>query len=86
MVQDLWTAARRGTVADVRSALTGVVKGNGSNGVDARNVFGVNALHLAVWHNHLPIVRVLLEAGADPDARVRVWSRETLYPFRHDIV
>ncbi|GAQ82051.1 ankyrin repeat family protein / regulator of chromosome condensation (RCC1) family protein [Klebsormidium nitens] len=69
MVQDLWTAARSGTVSDVRSALTGVVRGSGSNGIDARNVFGVNALHLAVWHNHLPIVRALLEAGADPDAR-----------------
>ncbi|KAL5669130.1 hypothetical protein ACJX0J_021351, partial [Zea mays] len=33
------------------------------------NAFGLSALHLATWRNHLPIVRRLLDAGADPDAR-----------------
>ncbi|AQK55127.1 ankyrin repeat family protein / regulator of chromosome condensation (RCC1) family protein [Zea mays] len=37
--------------------------------IDGRNAFGLSALHLATWRNHLPIVRRLLDAGADPDAR-----------------
>uniref|UniRef100_A0A804NV90 Uncharacterized protein n=1 Tax=Zea mays TaxID=4577 RepID=A0A804NV90_MAIZE len=43
-------------------------KKSGGN-IDGRNAFGLSALHLATWRNHLPIVRRLLDAGADPDAR-----------------
>jgi ankyrin repeat protein len=52
----------------VESALV-LLKKSGAS-IDGRNAFGLSALHLATWRNHLPIVRRLLDAGADPDARV----------------
>lgn len=66
--KDLWLAVREGSLADVDSALA-LLKKNGGN-VNARNAFGLTALHIATWRNHVPIVRRLLTAGADPDARV----------------
>lgn len=65
---DLWTAARNGSIQDVDLALALLKKNNGN--VDARSVLGSTALHIAVWRNHIPIVRRLLAAGANPDARV----------------
>jgi len=65
---DLWSAARNSSIQDVDMALTLLKKINGN--VDARSVFGSTALHIAVWRNHIPIVRRLLAAGANPDARV----------------
>lgn len=67
--RDLLAAARDGSVLDVDCAIALVKKTNGN--VDARNAFGSSALHIAVWRNHVPIVRRLIAAGADPDARVR---------------
>ncbi|MCI00866.1 ankyrin repeat domain-containing protein, partial [Trifolium medium] len=37
--------------------------------INVRNTFGLTPLHVAAWRNHVPIVRRLLAAGADPDAR-----------------
>lgn len=66
--KDLWLAVREGSLADVDSTLA-VMKKNGGN-INARNVFGLTPLHIAIWRNHIPIVKRLLAAGADPDARV----------------
>ncbi|KAI3696818.1 hypothetical protein L6452_29388 [Arctium lappa] len=65
--KDLWVVVREGSVVDVDSALV-VLKKNGGN-IDSRNAFGVTPLHVATWRNHTPIVKRLLEAGADPNAR-----------------
>eukprot|EP00249_Psilotum_nudum_P024626 c29240_g3_i1 orf=961-3504(+) len=65
--KDLWANARSGTVHDVEAALILLKRNNGN--VDARNAFGSTALHIAVWRNHVPIVRSLLAAGANPDVR-----------------
>lgn len=64
---DLWFAVREGSLADVDSALA-LLKKNGGN-INARNAFGLTPLHIATWRNHIPIIRRLLAAGADPDAR-----------------
>lgn len=67
-LKDLWLLAREGSLADVDSALVQLKK-NGGN-INSRNSFGLTPLHIATWRNHIPIVRRLLAAGADPDARV----------------
>lgn len=66
--KDLWISIQEGSVADVDSALA-VLKKNGVN-INLRNSFGLTPLHIATWRNNIPIVRRLLAAGADPDARV----------------
>ncbi|EAZ02887.1 uncharacterized protein [Oryza sativa Japonica Group] len=66
-LKDLCLVSKQGSIAEVESALALLKKSGGS--IDGRNVFGLCALHLATWRNHLPIVRRLLDAGADPDAR-----------------
>ncbi|XP_073066819.1 uncharacterized protein [Primulina eburnea] len=65
--KDLLLVAREGSVSDLDLALS-LLKKNGGN-VNARNSFGLTPLHIATWRNHIPIVRRLLEAGADPNAR-----------------
>ena len=65
---DLWAAARNGSIQDVDLVLTKLKRNNGN--VDARSALGSTALHIAVWRNHIPTVRRLLAAGANPDARV----------------
>lgn len=67
-LKDLCLFSKQGSIAEVESALALLKKSGGS--IDGRNTFGLSALHLATWRNHLPIVRRLLDAGADPDARV----------------
>lgn len=66
--KDLWRAVREGSLNDVESGLA-LFKKSGDN-VNLRNTFGLTLLHIATWRNHIPIVRRLLAAGADPDARV----------------
>ena len=66
--QDLWSSTREGSIPGVDSALV-TLKRSGGN-IDAHNAFGSTALHIAVWRNHVPIVRRLLAAGADPNVRV----------------
>jgi len=67
-LKDLCLVSKQGSIAEVESALALLKKSGGT--IDGRNAFGLSALHLATWRNHLPIVRRLLDAGADPDARV----------------
>lgn len=66
--KDLWFAIREGSLVDVDSALATLKKSGGN--INLRNVYGLTPLHIAIWRNHIPIVRRLLAAGADPDARV----------------
>lgn len=71
--KDLWLVVREGSVADVDLALALLKKGGGN--INARNMFGLTPLHVAIWRNHVPIVKRLLAAGADPNARVcYFWS------------
>ncbi|CAA3023844.1 inhibitor of Bruton tyrosine kinase-like isoform X1, partial [Olea europaea subsp. europaea] len=65
--KDLWVAVQEGSVSDVDSILA-LMKKNGGN-INARNSFGLTPLHIATWRNHVPIVRRLLVAGADPNAK-----------------
>ncbi|KAJ6796559.1 Uncharacterized protein M6B38_219120 [Iris pallida] len=65
--KDLWSVSREGSLGELDSALV-LFKKNGGN-IDSRNIFGLTPLHIATWRNHVPIVRRLLAAGADPDAR-----------------
>ncbi|KAJ3707271.1 hypothetical protein LUZ61_010976 [Rhynchospora tenuis] len=67
LVKDLCLVTKQGSLSEFDSALAALKKG-GVN-IDARNGFGLAPLHIATWRNHLPIVRRLLAAGADPDAR-----------------
>lgn len=66
--KDLWLVVREGSLSDVESALVSLKK-NGGN-INSRNTYGLTPLHVAIWRNHIPIVRRLIAAGADPDARV----------------
>lgn len=70
--KDLWSVVREGSVSDVDVALSQLKKLGGN--INARNTFGLAPLHIATWRNHAPIVRRLLEAGADPNARVCLTS------------
>ncbi|KAI3793689.1 hypothetical protein L1987_36309 [Smallanthus sonchifolius] len=65
--KDLCLAVQSGCVVDVDSALV-LLKKNGGN-INSRNAFGLTALHIATWRNHIPIIKRLLAAGADPNAR-----------------
>eukprot|EP00252_Welwitschia_mirabilis_P019140 TRINITY_DN4353_c0_g1_i1.p1 TRINITY_DN4353_c0_g1~~TRINITY_DN4353_c0_g1_i1.p1 ORF type:complete len:1124 (+),score=296.88 TRINITY_DN4353_c0_g1_i1:577-3948(+) len=67
VLQDLWSSAREGSIQDVEAALLKLKKTNGN--VDSKNAFGLTALHIAVWRNHVPIVRRLLAAGADSNIK-----------------
>lgn len=66
--KDLWLVVRDGSLSDVESALASLKKSGGN--INLRNTFGLAPLHVAAWRNHIPIVKRLLAAGADPDARV----------------
>nr|CAD1819673.1 unnamed protein product [Ananas comosus var. bracteatus] len=66
-LKDLWFISKQGSLAELDSALA-LLKKHGGN-IDARNTFGLTPLHIATWRNHVPIVRRLLAAGSDPDAR-----------------
>lgn len=66
--KDLWLVVRNGSLNDVELALASLKKSGGN--INLRNTFGLTPLHVATWRNHIPIVRRLLAAGADPDARV----------------
>nr|KYP72693.1 Inhibitor of Bruton tyrosine kinase [Cajanus cajan] len=65
--KDLWLVVREGSLNDVEVTLTSLKKSGGN--INLRNTFGLTPLHIATWRNHIPIVRRLLAAGADPDAR-----------------
>ncbi|KAK6139748.1 hypothetical protein DH2020_026508 [Rehmannia glutinosa] len=65
--KDVWLVVREGSVSDVDLALS-LLKKSGGN-INARNLFGLTPLHIATRRNHAPVVRRLLEAGADPNAR-----------------
>jgi inhibitor of Bruton tyrosine kinase len=78
LVKDLCLATKQGSLSEFELALAELKK-DGVN-IDARNAFGLTPLHIATWRNHLPIVRRLLEADADPNARV-VYTYKILHIF-----
>jgi ankyrin repeat protein len=51
--------------------------------IDARNLHGETALHYAVTWNSIPIVRLLLERGADVGARKSSATGCPVLPFEH---
>ncbi|KAF7819263.1 Inhibitor of Bruton tyrosine kinase [Senna tora] len=65
--KNVWLVVREGSLNDVELALA-LSKKTGFN-INSRDSFGLTPLHIATWRNHIPIVRRLLAAGADPDAR-----------------
>ncbi|KAG8478870.1 hypothetical protein CXB51_028722 [Gossypium anomalum] len=65
--KDLWLAVREGSLPDVDSVLALLKKAGGN--INSRNSFGLTPLHIATWRNNIPVIRRLLAAGADPDAR-----------------
>ncbi|KAK4770127.1 hypothetical protein SAY87_030659 [Trapa incisa] len=65
--KDLWLFVQEGSLSNVESALVLLKKSGGD--INSRNYFGLTPLHIATWRNHIPIVKRLLAAGADPDAR-----------------
>ena len=66
----LFAAVHNGALREVKASLL-MLKGEGIQ-VDGKNFFGTTALHLAVWKNNIPMVQMLLEAGADPEIKVRL--------------
>lgn len=66
-LKDLCLAVKEGSLADVELALAQLKKSGCC--INSRNPFGLTPLHIATWRNHVPIVKRLLVAGADPDAR-----------------
>lgn len=77
--KDLWVISKQGTVAELDSALL-LLKKNGGN-IDSRNAFGLTPLQIATWRNHVPIVKRLLAAGADPNARVSQFIKSFTMQF-----
>ncbi|TYG46696.1 hypothetical protein ES288_D11G277000v1 [Gossypium darwinii] len=65
--KDLWLTVREGSLPDVDSVLALLKKAGGN--INSRNSFGLTPLHIATWRNNIPVIRRLLAAGADPDAR-----------------
>jgi len=70
LVEELWDAARAGDEARVTAALD-----TGAD-VNARSRYGATALTFAADRGQLPIVRLLLQRGADPNAQ------DTFYKMR----
>lgn len=74
---DLFVVAALGRVEELRSALARA-------DVDARGPGDATPLFLAAWNGHLDAVRLLLEAGADPEALcggVSVWQKVSKHLF-----
>ncbi|KAJ0966364.1 hypothetical protein J5N97_027502 [Dioscorea zingiberensis] len=79
--KDLWVVSQEGSISELDSALS-LLKKNGGN-IDLRNPFGLSALHIATWRNHVPMVKRLLAAGADPNARDGESSWSSLHRALH---
>jgi ankyrin repeat protein len=67
--RNLRVSASRGDVAFVLRLLRG-----GIDPVAAHELTGETALHKAAAMDHLDVMQVLLQAGADPQARLRIPS------------
>lgn len=63
LAERLWDAARRGDVAVVREVLEGGVD------VNATTKYGATALSYACDRGHAEVVQLLLESGANPNAK-----------------
>ncbi|VEL32283.1 unnamed protein product [Protopolystoma xenopodis] len=61
-------AAKRGHAKAARALLQ--VAGTGDNFVNAVGRNGLTPLHIATHYNHLPVVKLLLERGAEVDRKV----------------
>lgn len=76
---DLFRAAKGGTVSEVRTALSA-----GAN-LGARDEDGNTPLHLAAMKNDAPLViMALIEGGADPGARDGEGATPFDYARRHN--
>lgn len=73
---ELLRAAKKGDIEALKEALGVLGEGEASSSaassrlpdLEERNNFGHTALHLAARHGHVAAVRMLLDAGANPDA------------------
>src|SRR5512145_3026226 len=70
LVEELWAAAREGSVARVRKAL------DAGAPVDAGNRYQATALTFAADRGHVDVMRLLIERGAD------VNKQDTFYRMR----
>ena len=62
----LHVAAYKGCLDFVRYYLSV----HGMDHVSVRNPAGMNVLHIAVWQGHTPVVKFLLDQGADPSETI----------------
>ncbi|KAF9203827.1 Glycerophosphocholine phosphodiesterase [Haplosporangium sp. Z 27] len=74
-------AAKNGHVECARLLITGTGKGVGANLELRERYYGWTALHLAAIENHPEVVKVLLEAGANPN----VYDHSSWNPHEHAV-
>ncbi len=73
----LWSACEAGDLDAVARGLAFVDE------VDLRNPKGWTALIIAAYHGHVPVIRALLERGADPDLGNYKGTTPLMYALSH---
>ena len=76
----LWRTVRAGNLEEAETLLK-----DGAN-VEARDRYGWSLLHYACFHNHVSIVRFLLEHGADVNAKAIASGEMTVIEYLREPV